>query len=178
MWITVLGLAIAVNFEPIRLGLITLTLGRPRPVLQLLAFLCGSFLMRVTAGLVVLFVAGPGVLSVPQFGTARVQLVFGVLMTLAAAVVASNVWLRQFSHRSDAADAANVAAGSPDQSRSARIVLTRAKGLARGSSPWLSGAMGLTLALPSVDYLALLVLIGVSAKCPVSANVRAKDSVM
>jgi hypothetical protein len=168
MWITVLGLAIAVNFEPIRLGLITLTLGRPRPALQLLAFLCGSFLMSVTAGLVVLFIARPGVLIVPEFGTAKVQLAFGVMVMVAAAVLASNVPLRQFYRRSDDASAAGIVTGSPDQSRSARMILTRAKGLARGSSPWLSGAMGLTLALPSVDYLALLVLIATSGAPPLT----------
>ncbi|MGV0812618.1 GAP family protein [Mycolicibacterium boenickei] len=161
MWITVLGLAIAVNFEPIRLGLITVALGRPRPALQLMAFLSGSFLMSVTAGLVVLFLVRPGMLGAPQFSTAKVQIVFGVLAVLAAAVLASKKKLGQFSRTPDAA----VTTGGPpppDQPRAVGFVTSRVKGLVGGSSPWFSGAMGLAIALPSIDYLALLVLIATS----------------
>lgn len=163
MWITVLGLAIAVNFEPIRLGLITLALGRPRPALQLMAFLSGSFLMSVTAGLIVLFVVRPGMLGAPQFSTAKVQIVFGVLAVLAAAVLASKVPLGQFSR-------SPVAAGDdpriPGQTRTVAFVTSRVKRLVGGSSPWFSGAMGLAIALPSIDYLALLVLIATSGATP------------
>ena len=56
MWITVLVMAIAVSLEPFRIGMTVLMLNRPRPMLQLLAFLCGSFAMGTTVGLVVLFV--------------------------------------------------------------------------------------------------------------------------
>lgn len=157
MWITVLGLAIAVNFEPIRLGLITLTLGRPRPVLHLLAFLSGSFLTSVTAGLMVLFVVGPGVLATPRFGAGKVQIVFGVLALLVAAVLVSKVRLGQFGGPSP-----------PDQSRPVRFITSRIKGLVGSSSPWFSGAMGLAIALPSIDYVALLVLIATSGATPLN----------
>jgi len=40
MLATVLVMAVAVIFEPVRIGLAVLMLNRPRPVLQLLAFLC------------------------------------------------------------------------------------------------------------------------------------------
>lgn len=163
MWITVLGLAIAVNFEPIRLGLITLALGRPRPALQLMAFLSGSFLMSVTAGLIVLFVVRPGMLGAPQFSTAKVQIVFGVLAVLAAAVLASKVPLGQFSRTPAAAgDDPRI----PGQTRTVAFVTSRVKRLVGGSSPWFSGAMGLAIALPSIDYLALLVLIATSGATP------------
>ncbi|OCB07691.1 hypothetical protein A5717_03695 [Mycolicibacterium porcinum] len=151
MWITVLGLAIAVNFEPIRLGLITLALGRPRPALQLMAFLSGSFLMSITAGLIVLFVVRPGMLGAPQFSTAKIQIAFGVLAVVAAVVLASRKTL---------------GAPRPDQPRTVTFVTSKVKNLAGGSSPWFSGAMGLTIALPSIDYLALLVLIATSGAAP------------
>jgi hypothetical protein len=54
MWITLLVMAIAVSFEPFRLGMTVLILNRPRPTLQLLAFLGGGFAMGTTVGLVVL----------------------------------------------------------------------------------------------------------------------------
>lgn len=162
VWITVLGLAIAVNFEPIRLGLITLALGRPRPALQLMAFLSGSFLMSVTAGVIVLFVVRPGMLGAPQFSTAKVQIAFGVLAVIAAAVLASKVPLGQFSRSRDAAVTAGSDPPPPGQTRTVEFVTTRVKRLVGGSSPWFSGAMGLAIALPSIDYLALLVLIATS----------------
>lgn len=166
MWITVLGLAIAVNFEPMRLGLITVALGRPRPVLQLLAFLSGSFLMSLTAGLVVLFVVRPGILGAPQFSTAKVQIAFGLLAMLAAAVLASKVSLRQFSRSREAAATTGGGPPPPGQSRTVGFVTSRVKGLVHGGSPWFSGAMGLAIALPSIDYLALLVLIATSGVAP------------
>jgi hypothetical protein len=58
VWATVLVLAISVIFEPIRIGLVVLMLNRRRPLLQLLAFLCGGLTMGVGAGLVVLFILG------------------------------------------------------------------------------------------------------------------------
>ncbi|WP_162464089.1 MULTISPECIES: GAP family protein [unclassified Mycolicibacterium] len=166
MWITVLGLAIAVNFEPIRLGLITLALGRPRPALQLLAFLSGSFLMSITAGLIVLFVVRPGMLGAPEFSTANIQIVFGALAMLAAVVLASKVPLGQFSRSQEATVTAGAGPPPPGQSRTVAFVTSRVKGVVRGSSPWFSGAMGLAIALPSIDYLALLILIATSGVTP------------
>jgi len=45
MWITILVLAAVVSLEPFRIGMTVLMLNRPRPMLQLLAFLCGGFTM-------------------------------------------------------------------------------------------------------------------------------------
>ena len=63
MWITLLVMAVAVSFEPFRIGMTVLMLNRPRPLLQLFAFLCGGFAMGVTVGLVVLFVVRSAVSS-------------------------------------------------------------------------------------------------------------------
>ena len=62
MWITILVMAVAVSLEPFRIGMTVLMLSRPRPILQLLAFLCGGFAMGTTVGLVVLFVLRPRLL--------------------------------------------------------------------------------------------------------------------
>ena len=48
MWITLLVMAVAVSLEPFRIGMTLLLLNRPRPVLQLLAFLAGGFTMDRT----------------------------------------------------------------------------------------------------------------------------------
>jgi hypothetical protein len=90
MWITILVMAVAVSLEPFRIGMTVLMLSRPRPILQLLAFLCGGFAMGTAVGLVVLFVLRPRLLGSPQFTLPNVQIVIGVLALLAAAVLATN----------------------------------------------------------------------------------------
>ncbi|BBZ33882.1 GAP family protein [Mycolicibacterium confluentis] len=170
MWITVLGLALAVNFEPMRLGLITVALSRPKPVLQLLAFLTGSFVMSATAGLIVLFVVRPGLVGALQFDRATVHLTLGVF-----ALALSAVFALRAGPRRTTVDATITTSSSPDADfaknhgpRAVRAVFSRARGLARGSSPWFSGAMGMGIAIPSIDYLALLVLIATTGGAPVT----------
>src|SRR5688572_23664325 len=90
MWTTVLVMAIAVIFEPIRIGLAVLMLNRPRPMLQLLAFLCGAFTMGVGVGLVVLFILRSTPLAAGKFTVADVQIAIGLLALLVAVVVATN----------------------------------------------------------------------------------------
>ena len=50
MWITLLVMAVAVSLEPFRIGMTVLMINRPRPLLQLLAFLAGGFAMGIAVG--------------------------------------------------------------------------------------------------------------------------------
>ena len=138
MWITLLVMAIAVSLEPFRIGMTVLMLNRPRPIAQLLAFLCGGFTMGVTVGLVVLFAIRPA-LGSEHFTLPTVQIVIGLLALLVAAVLASGVRLK----RSEAPSRLSV----------------QARRLATGSSPWVATVAGLGIALPSIDYLAALAVI-------------------
>jgi hypothetical protein len=79
MWITLLVMAVAVSLEPFRIGMSVLMLSRPRPQLQLAAFLCGGFLMGLAVGSVVLFA---------HFTLPRVQIVIGALALMAAVILA------------------------------------------------------------------------------------------
>jgi len=134
MWITLLVMAVAVSLEPFRIGMSVLLLNRPRPLLQLSAFLCGGFLMGLTVGAAVLFLLESRAESA-HFTLPRVQIAIGVLALLAAAVLA-------------------VTKGRP---RTPPAWLSR---LLDGQSLWVAGAAGLGIALPSVDYLAALAVIG------------------
>jgi hypothetical protein len=140
MWFTLLVMAVAVSFEPFRIGATVLMLNRPRPLLQLLAFLGGGYAMGVTVGLVVLFVVG-SVVDPAQFTLPRVQMVIGVLALLIAAFLA----LRPARRR-------------PGSDRLASWVLR----LADGGSLWVAAVAGLGIALPSIDYLAALAVIAAS----------------
>jgi Sap, sulfolipid-1-addressing protein len=137
MLITILVMAIAVSLEPFRIGMTVLMLNRPRPMLQLLAFLCGGFAMGMTVGVVVLFVLRRRLLGSAYFTLPRVQIFIGVLALLAAAVV--------IMKRSPAAGPGQLAA--------------RAQRLVTGRSLWMAGVAGLGIALPSIDYLAALAVI-------------------
>lgn len=134
MWITILAMAVAVSLEPFRIGMTVLMLNRPRPVLQLLAFLSGGFMMAAAVGLVVLFLFRPALLGSAHFTLPNVQIVIGVLALVLAVLLAIGVI-------------------------PAPKLPTQARRLASGPSLWVAGAAGLGIALPSIDYLAVLAVI-------------------
>ncbi|HEY2503605.1 MAG TPA: GAP family protein [Mycobacterium sp.] len=137
MLVTVLVMAFAVSVEPFRIGMTVLMLNRPRPALQLLAFLCGGFAMGMTVGLVVLFVFRRRLLGSTYFTLPKVQILIGFLALLVAVVVAVPGRLG---------------------SRPARLAKP-AQRLLSGHSLAVAGITGLGIALPSVDYLAALAVI-------------------
>jgi hypothetical protein len=134
MWITLLVMAVAVSLEPFRIGMSVLMLNRPRPQLQLAAFLCGGFAMGLTVGAVVLFALEPRLLQSAHFTLPTVQIVIGALALAAAAIL-------------------SVTTG---RDRTPPAWLNR---MLDGRSLWVAGAVGLGIALPSVDYLAALAVI-------------------
>lgn len=153
MWITILVMAVAVSLEPFRIGMTVLMLNRPRPMLQLLAFLCGGFAMGMTVGFVVLFVFRRGLMASTQFTLPNVQILIGVLALLVAAVLAVKVFV---SRERPAESPVDSTPSPPKPSRWAPKPLAR---LLSGGSLWVAGAAGLGIALPSVDYLAALAVI-------------------
>jgi hypothetical protein len=144
MLISLLVMACAVCVEPFRVGMTVLMLNRPRPKLQLLAFLAGGFTMGITVGLVVLFVFRRRLLGSTYFTLPRVQILIGVLALVAAAVLAAQSFSGASPSRFD--------------SRTGHLA-TRAQRLLNRRSLWVAGIAGLGIALPSVDYLAALAVI-------------------
>ena len=148
MWITLLAMAVAVSLEPFRVGMTILMMNRPRPWLQLLAFLAGGFAMGLAVGVVVLFILRPA-LGSAHFTLPRVQIIVGAVLLVNAAVVASGL-----VERGDGT------AGIAE--RRFGPLATRTRQLLNGRSLWTAGVAGLGIALPSVDYLAVLALIAAS----------------
>ena len=137
MLVTVLVMALAVSVEPFRIGMTVLMLNRPRPALQLLAFLAGGFAMGMTVGLVVLFVFHRALRESSYFTLPNVQILIGVVALLVAVIVAvPGLW----------------------DMRPTRLARP-AKQLLSGPSLTVAGVAGLGIALPSVDYLAALAVI-------------------
>ncbi|AGM27520.1 GAP family protein [Mycobacteroides abscessus] len=147
MWITLLVMAIAVSFEPFRLGMTVLMLNRPRPMLQLLAFLSGGFVMGMAVGLVVLFAFRNVSTGSAHFTLPRVQIGIGVAALLVAALLASRL-------------------RGPAPNAQLDKVSARIQSIATGGSLWVAGVAGLGIALPSVDFLAALAVIVASGSPP------------
>jgi hypothetical protein len=141
MWFTLLVMAAAVSLEPFRIGMSVLMLNRPRPHLQLAAFLCGGFVMGLTVGAVVLFALESRIPASAHFTLPRVQIAIGVLALLAAAILAA----------------------TKGRDRTPPAWLSR---VLDGPSLWVAGVAGLGIALPSVDYLAALAVIAAAGVVP------------
>ncbi|MFZ0831490.1 MAG: GAP family protein [Mycobacterium sp.] len=146
MWITLLAMAIAVSLEPFRIGMTILMIYRPRPPLQLLAFLTGGFAMGTTVGVTVLFVLRPA-LGSTHFTLPRVQIVVGAVLLVNAVVVATGL----VGQRGDGSVGRAIRKFGP--------LATGTRQLLNRHSLWTAGIAGLGIALPSVDYLAVLALI-------------------
>ncbi|SCX30432.1 GAP family protein [Mycolicibacterium fluoranthenivorans] len=136
MWLTLLVMAIAVSLEPFRIGMSVVMLSRPRPRLQLAAFLAGGFAMGMAVGVTVLFIVGEH-LPETQFTLPRVQIGIGVVALFAALGLAL----------------------TRGKARTRPNWMSRVFG---GQSLWVAGAAGLGIALPSLDYLAALAVIAAS----------------
>ncbi|VEG51170.1 Gap like protein [Mycolicibacterium aurum] len=146
MWIPLLVMAVAVSLEPFRVGMTVLMINRPRPALQLLAFLAGGFVMGTAVGVVVLFVLRPA-LGSAHFTLPRVQIAVGAVVLINAALVAAGVLGGRGEPSAD-----------PAERRFGRVIV-RARQLLSGRSLWTAGVAGFGIALPSIDYLAALALI-------------------
>lgn len=151
MLFTIGVMALAVSLEPFRIGMTVLMLNRPKPLLQLLAFVAGGFAMGLTVGATVLFLLRRVLLRSTYFTLPRVQILIGALALAAAAGLAAKI----------VADRRRGSRGvPPDRDRAGPAWLTtRLRRLLDGRSLWVAAAAGLGIALPSVDYLAALAVI-------------------
>ncbi|CAN5441360.1 GAP family protein [soil metagenome] len=168
MWTTVALLGLTVSFEPTRLALIALLLTRPRPIRHLIVFLITGVSISLGVGLIVLFVFHHSFLGKSDVSPALLQIAFGGLLLLVAAVLASDIPLNRFSRQKvptgAPAEEAAAEVNPPPPSRRTRL-FQRVRGFARGESSVLSASIGAATAMPSVDYFALLAII-IASKAP------------
>lgn len=157
MWITVLVLAIAMNFEPSRPVWVPLMLVRPRPIIQLFALFAGSFLSGLALGVLVLFVFHQTPFGGSATNAALMQIGVGLSGLLIAAVLATNFPFTRWGRGvSDSELNGQVPTMIDKMSDRARRVLKR------GNSPWLSATIGLGIGAPSLEFVAALVVIAAS----------------
>ncbi|MBW0013919.1 GAP family protein, partial [Mycobacterium sp.] len=171
MWTTVLVLASAVIFEPIRLGLVVLLLSRRRPLVQLLMFLCGGFTMGFGAGLVLLF----GLRATPvagHFTVATVQVAAGLTAVLVAGALAANAWRRRQVCPAAAGAVGGAQGGVALLEGTApgglHKVAERARHVLQRDSLWVAWVAGLGAALPSANYAGSMAAILAAHAAPVA----------
>jgi hypothetical protein len=174
MWTTVIVLALALNLEPNRLGVIGLLLLRPEPIRQLLVFLCSSFVVNSATGLIVLFMVNRGSVLKGDSSSAIMQIGVGTLALLVAAVLLTSIRMPGGKGRAAGAPApTGESTGVPSTGLALVDNFTKRAGrLVEGRSLWFAGALGVGIALPSVDFVALLLLIASSGE-PLKVQVTA-----
>ena len=174
MWTTVIVLALALNLEPNRLGVIGLLLLRPEPIRQLLVFLCSSFVVNSATGLIVLFMVNRGSVLKGDSSSAIMQIGVGTLALLVAAVLLTSIRMPGGKGRAPGAPApTGESTGVPSTGLALVDNFTKRAGrLVEGRSLWFAGALGVGIALPSVDFVALLLLIASSGE-PIKVQVTA-----
>jgi len=169
MWITVLVMALAVIFEPIRLGLAVLMLNRRRPMLQLSTFLCGGFTMGIGVGLVILFILRTTPLA-GNFTVAQAQIVAGLLALLVAVLLATNAFARKLIRRAPATAAVGGGGGvdllEATPPGGLKRLSARAREFLQGDSLHVAWVSGLAVALPSANYLGAMAAILASGAGP------------
>jgi hypothetical protein len=148
VWFTVFIMACVTSTEPFRLAMTVVMLGRPRPVLTLLSFLAGGFITGMSVGVVVLF----GLRSVITQSQDLVLPILEIGLGIVAWLIAAFLVVRRPAVQDPEAQAARPPNNAPKRFTSLRSYLN-------GHSPIIAGLTGISIALPSVDYLAALAVI-------------------
>jgi hypothetical protein len=172
-WTTLLVMAMAGSLDPGRIGLTVLMLNRPRPMLQLLAFLCGGFAMGGAVGLVLL-IRHATPLAATNFTVGKVQIAIGLLALLGAVVLATNISARTSARKvirrplsgATVGGDAGVVVLEPTPPSALEKLCSRARNLLLGSSLWVAGVSGVAIACPPVNYLAAMAVIVASGAAP------------
>lgn len=172
MLATVLMLAVAQNIEPTRAGIAALILAGPNPIRRLWAFLLGIYTSGLVVGVLVLFVFHRALVSRADIDVGKVQIGIGVATLLVAAVIALNLKLPRSKRRSPATEPVTFDPDpTADDDTPTEIahggllakLLTHSTRITNNSPTWVLFVLGLGFALPSIDFMALLLLIAASA---------------
>ena len=164
MLMTALMFAAALNFEPTRAGVAALILAGSSPLRRLSVFLSGIMVSGGVTGLLVLFVFHHAFDNLGSFGPGMVQIGTGVAALAIAALVAANVKLPQLSRAARPSERVP-ADGEPAEIAQVGLftkLLKQSSKITDASPVWLFFVLGLACSLPSIDFVALLLLIAAS----------------
>lgn len=167
MWTSVLVLALALNFEPTRFALVPMLLSRRNPVMQLTAYVIGATTVNLFFGLLILFVFRRNPLGSNASTGGWVQIVVGLLALTIASIMAVRWKLARRKASVGQEPTATSSPDDPEKTSGVDKVFVGARAILRkGGSPWFAGLLGMGVGLPSVDFMAVLVIIATSHKPP------------
>jgi hypothetical protein len=119
-------------------------------------------------GLLVLLVFHHGIFTGLNISGPKVQIAMGAIAVLIAALLATKLFKPKEPKETKESLPVDPSGAPVERAAGGPLakLSKRARHLVHGESPWLSGVMGLGVAVPSVDYMALLVLIAASGVAP------------
>lgn len=162
-----LVLALALNFEPTRFALIPMLLSRRNPVAQLMAYVAGSTIVNLMFGLLILFVFRRNPLGTNASTGGWVQIIVGALALTVALIMSVRWHLARRKELVGSVSPDDGSPGAPEKTSGVDKVFVGARAILRkGGSPWFAGLLGMGVGLPSVDFMAVLVIIATSHKPP------------
>lgn len=165
MLMNLLLLAMIINFEPTRIGLLPLLLTREKPLRQLMFFLMSSLSVNLCSGLLILFVFEHHPFAVSSLDKERVQLGVGSI-ALAISIIIALRWLSRRHSNATSDFPEEVSAHIRQLRYEVKPDNLIRRTLHKYQSPWFAGLLGVAVGLPSIDYLAILVFIATSEISP------------
>lgn len=158
-------LALAINFEPTRIGLLPLLLSHEKPRLQLLIFIASNLMTSIGCGLLVLFIFEHASFTINNFSSEWIQTGVGTMALLAAFIIAWR-WIYTRRPKDQQPMDSESASRLVRPKQGARFNVWVSHILSKGRSPVVTALVGIGVGLPSVDFLAVLVLIASSGAPP------------
>lgn len=165
MLINLILLAIVINLEPTRIGMLPILLTRQRPVLHLVSFLVGSLTVNLGFGILILFVFHTNPVEMPNDTSHWAQMAVGLIALLVAIVL----YFRWQNSQKPAGPSFHIFEKLRQVIQNLRfykIANTLRHTLWMRQTPWFAGLAGVGVGLPSPDYLAVLVSIATSDLLP------------
>jgi hypothetical protein len=166
MWVNVFLLALAMNFEPTRIGLLPLFLAGDKPLNKMLAFLVGSMTASLSFGITILTT-----LEAKPFGDhinlgGWAQIALGA-SALAVSTVITSRWLITRFRNERPPNFLETTQKIDDLPRAIEPIKLMFITFRTMPSPWIAGLLGVGVGLPSADFVAVLAIIG-SSELPAS----------
>jgi hypothetical protein len=164
MWTNVLLIGLAINFEPIRIGLIPVLLGRDKPTLHIAAFVTANLTVSLLFGGLILYFLQNNFLVNNNINSSHSQFLFGTLL-LVLAIITMIHWIIIGKKKSK--DNLN----SIDEKKPSGLIGKISQILNNSSininAVWFTGFIGIVMGLPSIEFIAVLMVIATSHTPPI-----------
>jgi hypothetical protein len=159
MWTNVLLMGLVINFEPSRIGLIPILLGRDKPALHIAAFATANLTVSLLLGGLILYFLKNNSFAKNHINSPHSQFLFGTLLLVLAIFIVIH-WI--VIGKKKAEDNFNLI----EKKTTSRLIEKISKALPVSivniTTIWLPGFVGILMGLPSIESIALIMIIASS----------------